>query len=182
MSRKYDIEQSEGLADVFEMRWLFRGQEKDWQGGKLKMVLRYPVRADVVVEATEDGKRRLLTLPARLGLKRSPHSGEMLPWRYEIVATYKWVQRVLVSGALVPMPLTMCPSGAEADRKRYVVEVHTNEVEPWGIANWVYDVSKWEVRVAEAPRAHACDNVTSSVTSGSTALITSGGVYEALNG
>lgn len=182
MSRKFDIEQSVGLADVFELRWFYRGKEKKWDGGKVKMVLRCPVRADVVVEATEDGNRLLLTLPAELGLKQSPHSKEMLPWRYEIVATYKWVQRVLVSGVLVPIPLTISPSGAEEDRKRYIVDVYTNQLAPFNVSNWVYDMSEWRVRVAEAPRAHACDNVTSSVASGSTALITSGGVYTGLSG
>ena len=182
MSRKFDIEQSVGLADVFEVRWFRRGMEKSWAGGTLKMVLRHPVLEDIVVEPTVAGYRRLLTLPEELGLRQSPHSREMVPWRYEIVATYDWVQRVLVSGTLVPVPLTIQPSGAEADRKRYIVEVYTNQLAPVGIKNWVYNMSEWRVRVAEAPGKHACDNVTSSVTSGSTALITSGGVYTGLSG
>lgn len=182
MSRKFDIEQSVGLADVFEVRWFLRGMERSWDGGKLKMVLRHPVLEDIVVESTVEGYRRLLTLPEELGLKQSPHSREMVPWRYEIVATYDWVQRVLVSGTLVPVPLAIQPSGKEADRKRYIVEVHTNKLAPVGVKNWVPDMSAWRVRVAEDPGKHACDNVTSSVASGSTALITSGGVYTGLSG
>lgn len=181
MSRKYDIEQSVDFEDVFELRLFVNGQEKNWRDVALRMVLRHPVRADVVVAASVNGNYRRLTLPRGLARVVSKHSWEVLPWRYEIEATNGGKSRVLVSGALIPAQLTRRATDGTDDKKKYLVDVYAMPGKIYGKVT-VYDMPAWEVRVAEAPGKHACDNVTSSVTSGSTALITSGGVYTGLSG